>query len=312
MITQILTSRTGEPASAQLATLAAERASGALSTEAGIVYLAAGHVVHVESALTPALGDLLTHSGALAPDGWWEAIDRAGRRCRVGRQLVDSGHLAAGALELCHLGALFDAAYFVLAHDGPALRFRPGVAHWLGAVRSVPVDTVLRESRRRRELLHRIWPQPAVDLAPLARVPGARTVDLPARRSRILAQVDGVRTAAQIATVLACRTFHTLVELRRLAAAGMVAPAARPAPAVPATPAASAAPATTSAPATTPAPTTASAIVAPAVPVAFGAATAATTAPAATAPPGSAPRPVFPDEPDTALLRRLLHALEAL
>jgi hypothetical protein len=168
------------------------------------------------------------------------------------------------------------------------------------------VDTVLRESRRRRELLHRIWPQPAVDLAPLARVSGARTVDLPARRSRILAQVDGVRTAAQIATVLACRTFHTLVELRRLAAAGMVAPAARPAPAVPATPAASAAPATTSAP------TTASATVAPAVPVASGAATAATTAPAATAPPGSAPRPVFPDEPDTALLRRLLHALEAL
>ncbi|MGI5365441.1 hypothetical protein [Streptomyces iakyrus] len=272
------TLRTDEPASARLGTLAEQGATGALSTETGIVYLAAGHVVHVESAVTPDLGDLLTHSGALAPDGWWEAIDQAGRRCRVGRQLVDSGHLAAGALELCHLGALFDAAYFVLAHDGPALRFRPGAAHWLGAVRSVPVDTVLRESRRRRELLHRIWPEPAVDRAPLARVPGPDAADLPARRGRTLAEVDGVRTAAQIATVLACRTFHTLVELRRLAAAGLVTPVA---PLVPAP---------TSAPAPAPAPASAT----------------------VSAEPGPSPRPAAPDEPDTALLRRLLHALEAL
>ncbi|GGT98833.1 hypothetical protein [Streptomyces coeruleorubidus] len=275
MITPTRTARTDEPASALLGTLAAQGASGAVSTEAGIVYLAAGHVVHVESALTPDVGDLLTHSGALAPDGWWQAIDQAGRRCRVGRQLVDSGHLAAGALELCHLGALFDAAYFVLAHDGPVLRFRPGVSHWLGAVRAVPVDTVLRESRRRRELLHRIWPEATIDLAPLARVTGTGPADLPARRSRTLAQVDGVRTAAQIATALACRTFHTLVELRRLAAAGLVVPKA---------------PALATAPVPAPAP-------APA-PV--------------SAEPGPAPRPTAPDEPDTALLRRLLHALEAL
>ncbi|MEV4788093.1 hypothetical protein AB0K53_22030 [Streptomyces tuirus] len=274
------TLRTDEPASALLGTLAAQGATGALSTETGIVYLAAGHVVHAESAVTPDLGDLLTHSGALAPDGWWEAIDQAGRRCRVGRQLVDSGHLAAGALELCHLGALFDAAYFVLAHDGPALRFRPGAAHWLGAVRSVPVDTVLRESRRRRELLHRIWPESAVDRAPLARVPGPDAPDLPARRCRTLAQVDGVRTAAQIATALACRTFHTLVELRRLAAAGLVAPVA---PSIPG-------PSSASSPA--PAPASAPATV--------------------SAEPGPTPRPPAPDEPDTALLRRLLHALEAL
>lgn len=270
------TLRMDEPASARLGTLAEQGATGALSTETGIVYLAAGHVVHVESAVTPDLGDLLTHSGALAPDGWWEAIDQAGRRCRVGRQLVDSGHLAAGALELCHLGALFDAAYFVLAHDGPALRFRPGAAHWLGAVRSVPVDTLLRESRRRRELLHRIWPEPAVDRSPLARVPGPDAADLPARRGRTLAEVDGVRTAAQIATALACRTFHTLVELRRLAAAGLVTP------------------------------------VAPLVPVPTPAPVPASAPATVSAEPGPSPRPAAPDEPDTALLRRLLHALEAL
>ncbi|CAL9280734.1 hypothetical protein [Streptomyces sp. SudanB66_2053] len=258
----VAATRADGSAPALLDTLAADRATGALTTRSGVFYLAAGHVVHVESAHSPALGDLLTRSGALAPAGWWEAVELAGARQRVGRQLVDSGRLTTGALELAHTGALFDAAYFALAHDGTALRFRPGVAHWLGAVRPVPVATVLRESCRRRALLDRIWPDPAVDTAPLTRTPDADPAALPPRRGRALALVDGGRTAAQIASALAHRTFHTLVELRRLAAAGLVAPAP-PAPAPPVLP----------------------------VPGA-----------------GRADR----DEPDTALLRRLLDALEAL
>lgn len=259
--------RAHETMSSALGTLAAQGATGALSGERGIVYLSAGHVVHVESAFTPDLGALLTRSGAVPADGWWDAVDRGGAQHRVGSRLVDSGELAAGALEVCHLGALFDAAYFVLAHDTRARRFRPGAAHWLGAVRSVPVDTVVRESRRRRSLLDRIWPDSAIDTVPLSRVPGAGATDLPARRVRTLTQVDGVRTAAQIASALACRTYHTLVELRRLAAAGLVTAAAAAAP-----------------------------------------------PPSAAPPPAGAPDPVGTvwDDPDTALLRRLRDALEAL
>ncbi|MEU0743521.1 hypothetical protein [Streptomyces sp. NPDC006134] len=245
--------------SGALAALADDRATGALSGERGVVHLADGRVVHVESALTPDLGSLLVHSGAVTPESWWDAVGRAGADQRVGRRLVDSGRLAPGALQLCHLGALFDAAYFVLAHDGPVRRFRPGAAHWLGPVRTVPVDTVVRESRRRRALLDRIWPDPAVDTAPLARTADAGP--LPVRRGRILAQVDGVRTAADIAAALACRTYHTLVELRRLAAGGLIAPAPRPA--------------------------------------------------ASPAPVPGRPGAVW-DDPDTALLRRLKDALEAL
>ncbi|MDT0399514.1 MULTISPECIES: hypothetical protein [Streptomyces] len=256
------TACTDKTAPELLGTLAADHATGALSTESGIFYLSAGRVVHVESAYSPDLGDLLTRSGAVAPAGWWEAVEQAGAAHGVGRRLVDSGRLTTGALELCHLGALFDAAYFALVHHGATLRFRPGVAHWLGAVRPVPVSTVLGESRRRRDLLHRIWPDPSVDTAPLTRVPGTDPAELPPRRARTLAQVDGARTAAQIASALAHRTFHTLVELRRLAAGGLVTPAPPP----PATPV-------------------------HAVPDTGGAAW---------------------DEPDTALLRRLLDALEAL
>ncbi len=153
----------------------------------------------------------------------------------MGRQLVDSGRLTTGALELAHTGALFDAAYFALAHDGTAPRFRPGVAHWLGAVRPVPVATVLRESCRRRALLDRIWPDPAVDTAPLTRTPTPTRPPCRPAGAAPLALVDGGRTAAQIASALAHRTFHTLVELRRLAAAGLVAPAP-PRPPRPSTP----------------------------------------------------------------------------
>ncbi|MFF4835903.1 hypothetical protein [Streptomyces sp. NPDC001315] len=220
-----------------LETLAADRATGALTSERGTFYLLAGDVAHVDSPFAPDLGVLLTGSGAVDRDGWREALDQGGTRRRVGRQLVDSGRLAAGALELCHLGVLFDAAYFALGHTGRAPRFRPGIAHWLGAVRPVPVDTVVRESQRRREQLQRIWPEPDIDSSPLVRVPGAHAEALPTRRDRTLAQVDGARTAAEIASALAWRTFPTLVELRRLAADGLVtAVSAQPVPPDPSLP----------------------------------------------------------------------------
>lgn len=243
-----------------LVSLAADAATGALTTELGTVYLLAGRVAHVESPVAADLGLLLLRSGAVDADGWWDAVGAAGSRQRVARALVDSGRLTAGALELCHLGALFDAAYFALTHTNRVLRFRPGVGHWLGAVRPVPVDVVVRESQRRREQLRRIWPEPDIDSAPLVKVPGAVGGCLPRRRSRALAQVDGVRTAAEIASVLAWRTFPTLVELRRLAADGIVtaAPGDREAARVP------------------------------------------------------QQRTGSPEEPDTALLRRLRDALEAL
>ncbi|MET7456021.1 hypothetical protein ABZT03_29890 [Streptomyces sp. NPDC005574] len=243
-----------------LALLAAERATGALSSERGTFFLSAGGVTHVDSPLSPGLGVLLTGSGVIDALGWHEALEEAGADLRVGRQLVDSGQLAVGALELCHLGALFDAAYFALGGVGHAPRFRPGAAHWLGAVRAVAVDTVVRESRRRRDRLQRIWPEPDLDSAPLARVPQAATGALPARRLRVLAEVDGVRTAAEIAARLACRAYPTLIELRRLAADGLVTVTARP------------------------------------------------TGPAFAALPPDTPQ----EEPDTALLRRLRDALEAL
>ncbi|WP_431045850.1 transcriptional regulator [Streptomyces sp. P1-3] len=216
-----------------LARLTTERATGALLRDTGTLYLADGAVVHAESPAAPGLDALLTRGGRLPTEGWREAVDRAGARRRVARYLVEKGHMSSGELEICHLGALFDAAFFVLAPDSGPARFRSGAAHWLGPVRPVPVPAVEREARRRRELLDRLWPRPEVDTAPVVAVPAAGGPATTCRQRAVLAAADGVRTATGIAWLLGRPAFHTLLDVRRLAAAGRVRtpPAAAPPPA---------------------------------------------------------------------------------
>ncbi|MGW5024430.1 transcriptional regulator, partial [Streptomyces albidoflavus] len=153
--------------------LAEERATGALMRESGTLYLADGQVVHAESPATPGIDVLLTAGGTLARAGWWEAVAAAGARQRVAAYLVDSGRVPGGALELCHLGALYDAAFFALAPTSTPARFRYGVSHWIGPVHPVAAGSVERETLRRRALLDRIWPDATVDTAPLVRLPDA-------------------------------------------------------------------------------------------------------------------------------------------
>ncbi|WP_338897871.1 hypothetical protein WBG99_21645 [Streptomyces sp. TG1A-60] len=213
---------TRQAVSSALSRLAAERATGVLLRESGALYLSEGAVVHAESPRSPGLDVLLTTGGILDTADWREAVDTAGAGLRVGRFLVDSGRVARGALELCHAGALFDAAYFVLGPSGAPASFRHGAAHWLGSIRPVPVAVVEREARRRRDLLHRIWPDPATDDAPLIRTADLYGPPVPARQGAVLGKVDGARTAAEISLALGRPAFHTLVDVRRLAAAGLV------------------------------------------------------------------------------------------
>ncbi|MFD0418248.1 transcriptional regulator [Streptomyces sp. NPDC127108] len=202
--------------------LAAERATGAFLRDQGILYLAEGRVVHAESPSAPSLDVLLTVGGALPAQGWQDALTRAGARHEVGRDLVGSGRVTAGELELCHLGALFDAAFFVLGPASGPTHFRYGVTHWFGQVRPVPADAVEREARRRRALLDSVWPCPDVDTAPVVPRPPAPGQTVTGRQRALLRLADGVRTPTAIAWALGRPTFHTLVEIRRMAAAGLV------------------------------------------------------------------------------------------
>ncbi|MEU6083304.1 transcriptional regulator [Streptomyces sp. NPDC047108] len=221
-----------------LARLASERATGALLRDTGTLYLIDGEIVHAESPVAPGIDVLLTTGGRLPAAGWQDAVDRAGARRQVGRYLVESGQVSSGELEICHRGALFDAAFFALAGGAGPTRFRSGAAHWLGPVVPVPADTLERETRRRRDLLESLWPRPEVDTAPVVRRPAARNPSLVPRQRALLDLADGVRTPADIARLLGRPAFHTLTDVRRLAAAGHIeTPSSRTAPAQPPVPA---------------------------------------------------------------------------
>ncbi|MFI6039543.1 transcriptional regulator [Streptomyces sp. NPDC051315] len=216
--------RAGGGLSPMLTRLAAERATGVLERECGALYLAEGRVVHAESPLAPGLDVLLSAHGTLDAAAWWEAVERADEEHGAARLLLDSGRIGRGALEVCHLGALYDAAYFALAPSSTPGRFRYGTGHWFGALRPVPVDALERETLRRRELLHRLWPDPLPDSAPLLRAEPVAAPGLSARQRAVLTLVDGVRTASDIARALGRQAFATLVDVRRLAAAGLLTP----------------------------------------------------------------------------------------
>ncbi|MGW2952907.1 transcriptional regulator [Streptomyces eurythermus] len=225
--------RAARALSPMLTRLAEERATGVLVREHGVLHLAEGRVVHAESPLAPGLGVLLTAHGTLAAAAWQRAAARAPGPAQAAELLLRSGVLPTGALELCHLDALYDAGYFALAPSGTPGRFRYGAGPRLGPLPSVPVVALERETLRRRLLLHRLWPDAAADSAPLIRADPAPGPALPVapRQRAVLDRVDGVRTAADLARDLGRQAFHTLVDVRRLTAAGWIAPVpAGPAP----------------------------------------------------------------------------------
>lgn len=206
--------------SPMLTRLAEERATGVLVREHGTLHLAEGRVVYAESPLAPGLDVLLTAHGTLdaAVWPWTDDIPAAVHR------LLGAGLLPKGALELCQLGALYDAGYFALAPSSTPGRFRYGTPVAAGSFPAVPVTTLERETLRRRELLHRIWPDPSTDGAPLIRADPVAAPPATQRQRAVLDRVDGVRTAPEIARDLGRPAFHTLVDTRRLAAAGLLAP----------------------------------------------------------------------------------------
>ncbi|MGW2418153.1 transcriptional regulator [Streptomyces sp. NPDC001709] len=218
----------GRALSPMLTRLAEERATGVLVREHGTLFLAEGRVVHVESPHSPGLDVLLTAHGTLAGTAWQRAAAATPGPLQAAELLLESGLLPAGALELCHLDALYDAGFFALAPSSAPGRFRYDGTPRIGPLPSVPVVALERETLRRRLLLHRLWPDPAVDSAPLIRAdpaagPAAAAPVTPRQRA-VLDRVDGVRTATRIARNLGRQAFHTLVDIRRLAAAGHVTP----------------------------------------------------------------------------------------
>ncbi|GIF00146.1 DUF4388 domain-containing protein [Paractinoplanes rishiriensis] len=220
------TSTTASPASL-LAQVAGERQTGALVVgghPGGTVYVLEGRVIYAESPAAPGVGELLTSSGRLAGRTWQNALDRGTSTARVGRLLVEQGHLTQGELELCVLGATYDAAYFALAPASARVEFLDEATHWLGPVVHIDPAAIDREVARRRRLLDEIFPDARVDTAvvsPAPRPPRER-ITLTALQWELLVHADGQRTPADLAQLLGKAGYATIQELRRLAALGLL------------------------------------------------------------------------------------------
>lgn len=210
-----------------LSRVADERQTGALVVgghPGGAVYVFEGRVIYAESPAAPGVGELLTSSGRLAGRTWQNALDLGTSTARVGRLLVEQGHLTQGELELCVLGATYDAAYFALTTPSATVDFLPAATHWLGAVVHIDTSAVRREVQRRVRLLDDIFPNPRIDthpVTPVARPPRER-VTVTALQWELLIHADGQRTPADLALLLGRAGYATIQELRRLAAQGLI------------------------------------------------------------------------------------------
>ncbi|GGN86569.1 hypothetical protein GCM10010112_68280 [Actinoplanes lobatus] len=210
-----------------LTRVAEARQTGALMVgghPGGAVYVFEGRVIYAESPAAPGVGELLTSSGRLAGRTWQSALDLGTSTARVGRLLVEQGHLTQGELELCVLGATYDAAYFALSAESAPVEFLPGATHWLGAVVHIDAAAVSREVLRRVHLLDEIFPNRRIDVepvSPVTRPPRAR-VTVTAAQWELLVHADGQRTPADLAQLLGRAGYATIQELRRMAAAGLI------------------------------------------------------------------------------------------
>ncbi|MGY5130744.1 hypothetical protein [Streptomyces nigrescens] len=211
---------------------AAERVTGALHGPHGCFYLLDGAVYCVEGTAAPGLDIRLIAAGKVPPQGWQYAAERAGPQQRGAQFLVSEGWLTQSELEICHLAALLDAAFFALPLPPEATSFTPGTAHWLGVVRTISASALQQATAHRRALLDRLHPWAAVDSSPVIPVRPRTSAPTTGRQRRLLDRADGRHTPHELARLLGQSAFATLLDIRRLAAAGLVqlppAPAALP------------------------------------------------------------------------------------
>ncbi|QHC24121.1 hypothetical protein [Streptomyces sp. GS7] len=218
---------------------AAERATGALRAPNGCVYLREGAVYCVECPAAPGPEARLTAAGRLSARSRQRAAEAAGPQRRGGRFLVEQGWLTQGELEICQLAALLDAAFFVLPLAPGSTTFTPGEGHWLGVVRLVGAAALQEATARRRALLDRLRPWAAADEAPVVPVVPVRSAGadgpggpegpagavrpaVTGRQRRLLEHADGRHTPYELAHALGQSAYLTLLDVRGLAAAGLI------------------------------------------------------------------------------------------
>ncbi|GAA4559146.1 hypothetical protein [Planotetraspora kaengkrachanensis] len=210
-----------------LTRLAADNATGSLRVgKDGTVYLTGGRVSYVECTTTPGVEELLTTSGRISASGVRGIRQAAGPEADGGDLLIEKGVLSRGELEFCVLGATLDASFFLLRPAGtPRSRFKEGDTHWLGTHWYFDVPGLFRECERRSARLERAWPSAELDgeaVVPVGRLNGGHVL-LTAPQWELVLAADSTATPLDLARRLGRPAYSTLLAVRELAAAGLLA-----------------------------------------------------------------------------------------
>jgi hypothetical protein len=214
------------PLDTLLAGLAREHATGALRVgRAGTIFLSEGRVTYMECAQTPGVERLLAARGRL-PEAALRRLQADGG-CK---RLLEEGPVTLGELQYCVLGAVLDAAFFLLPVGGTRPKFRPGEQHWLGGQWYFDVAGLMRECARRRAYLAQIWPSAQLDTAPVRPapwLPGSR-VTLDSVQWEVVTGAGAEATPLDLARRIGRSGYSVLLAVRRMAAAGLLAPPVEP------------------------------------------------------------------------------------
>ncbi|MEU4225586.1 hypothetical protein AB0F17_14935 [Nonomuraea sp. NPDC026600] len=216
------------PLDTLLAGLARERSTGALRVgRAGTIFLSEGRVTYMECAHTPGVERVLAARGRL-PEAALRRLQADGGCAR----LLEEGPVTLGELQYCVLGAVLDAAFFLLPVGGNRPKFRPGEQHWLGGQWYFDVAGLMRECARRRAYLAQIWPSAQLDTAPVRPVPRlpGNGVTLDSVQWEVVIGADAEATPLDLAKRIGRSGYSVLLAVRRMAAAGLLAPPGETAP----------------------------------------------------------------------------------
>ncbi|MDX3456661.1 hypothetical protein PV396_32725 [Streptomyces sp. ME02-8801-2C] len=210
---------------ALLLELREERFSGTVRVEGtpgGTLQLREGLVGAVETPGAPTATSLLLTSGRIGDEDWLAACAAQRDADLLGERLVADGLVGAGELEVICAAAVFDGAFAMslgapgswqLSEREPAVLARPGVEP----------RRLTDETTRRIALLIRLWGPPG-DLARVRPVPGTGVVEGPlsGRHENILNQVNGRRTARDIAFALGRGLYAVMLDLIRMQTLGLL------------------------------------------------------------------------------------------
>jgi hypothetical protein len=241
----------------RLRKLAGEASTGMLPMSGhgdGAIFFRGGHVVYAESSRTPVSTLRASGLGALAltqetpgvpPTGPSTTESSTTESSTTGPATTESsttGPATTGELvpvrsvsRLAGMLALteptIDAVTELLSSESRYAKFRPGDDPPVPHVRAIPVDTLLTEVQRRREVLRQltafVTPDTRIELEPSLDSPAAQ---VSATQWSLLVHVGDGATPRNLALAAGHSVFGTTVEVYRLLVLGLLTVPGHPAP----------------------------------------------------------------------------------